>query len=333
MAGYGYRNYRGRTPKWKIFLAIVLVLVILSSLLFLGLQRYLVYDETGTPHFLLPQSSESVQAEHTPPPAGLTIEEDPQPEAPTISFLAPAPVLTAEDAQSLLTAMGSTCTGAVLTLKDDSGRVYFPTAANDAVEAGDETAQAIAAVLEGSQHAAARIACFADPKAANSDVEGQGLKNTGGYIFYDGNNHQWLDPGKEAARTYLCSLAAQCAQLGFDEIILTSVSYPTEGKLDKIAYGETPLDENFAVFLRQMRETLEPYHVKLTVEMTSSGILSGVEPGGLTLATAAKYADAITAPVETGAEADSLAEAVTSFLPQFRQLPDHYTGDAILIPE
>lgn len=42
--------------------------------------------------------------------------------------------------------------------------------------------------------AAARIACFHDPKAANADVEGMGLKNTGGYIFYDGNNSQWLDP-------------------------------------------------------------------------------------------------------------------------------------------
>ena len=29
-------------------------------------------------------------------------------------------------------------------------------------------------------------------------------KNTGGFIFYDGNNLNWLDPGKPAARQYLC---------------------------------------------------------------------------------------------------------------------------------
>ena len=34
-----------------------------------------------------------------------------------------------------------------------------------------------------------------------------GLKNTGGYIFYDGNNLNWLDPSKPAARQYLGGLA------------------------------------------------------------------------------------------------------------------------------
>lgn len=61
-----------------------------------------------------------------------------------------------------------------------------------------------------------------------------GLKNTGGYIFYDGNNSQWLDPGKAVARDYVCGIAREAAELGFDELILTDVSYPTAGKLDKI---------------------------------------------------------------------------------------------------
>ncbi len=41
------------------------------------------------------------------------------------------------------------------------------------------------------------MSCFLDPiAAARADVEGMGLKNTGGYIFYDGNNGNWLDPSK-----------------------------------------------------------------------------------------------------------------------------------------
>ena len=101
---------------------------------------------------------------------------------------------------------------------------------------------ALAAVVAYSQniggHTIARLSCFHDPKAANRDVEGMGLKNTGGYIFYDGNNSQWLDPAKSAAREYLCKLAKEAAELGFDEILLTDVSYPIVGKLDKIAGGE-----------------------------------------------------------------------------------------------
>ena len=330
MAGYGYRNYRGRTPKWKILLAIVLVLVILLSLTFLGLQRYIVYDETGTPHFLLPQSSESQEAEHTAPPADLTIEEPEVPEAeePTVYYLSPDPVLTTEEAGTVLAVLENGCNGAVLTVKDQSGSVYLQTSG--------EIQQALASILSATDHAAARIVCFADPQAANGDVEGMGLKNTGGYIFYDGNNRQWLDPGKEGARSYLCGLAVQCAQLGFDEIILTALSYPTEGKLDKIAYGDTPLDENFEGFLTEMTEALAPYEVTLTVEMTAEGILNGMEPGGLTLATAAKYADAITAPA-TETDLAALSEAVTAvsgdFLPQLSQLPADYEGSAILVTE
>ena len=51
----GYHSYRGRTPKWKAALAVVLVLVILGAVGFMVLQEHIVYDGTGTPHLRLPQ--------------------------------------------------------------------------------------------------------------------------------------------------------------------------------------------------------------------------------------------------------------------------------------
>ena len=339
MAGYGYRNYRGRSPKWKILLAVVLVLVIAVSATVLGLQRFVVYDETGTPHFLLPQSSESAQAEHeNTPPADLVIqeEEDPPAAEATVIRLTPGVVDTAEEADAALAAIGGECTGAAITVKDESGKVFFPSQKSPWAVNTDAVREAVSAVLDGTEYTAARIVCFADPKAANSDVEGLGLKNTGGYIFYDGNNRQWLDPAKADARAYLCGLAAECAQLGFEEIILSHVGYPTEGKLDKIAYGETPLDENLDLFLREMAETLKPLGVTLTVEMTAEGILGGTEAGGLTLKTAAKHAGRICAMAE-GSEVAVLAREVESvgaeFVPMLTHRPEDYTGSAVLIPE
>mgnify|MGYP001527214441 CR=1 FL=1 len=45
MAGArGYHTYRGRTPKGKIALAVVLVLVILASAVFILIQQFVVYD-------------------------------------------------------------------------------------------------------------------------------------------------------------------------------------------------------------------------------------------------------------------------------------------------
>ena len=339
MAGYGYRNYRGRSPKWKILLAVVLVLVIAVSATVLGLQRFVVYDETGTPHFLLPQSSESTQAEHeNTPPADLVIQEEEEPPAAeaTVIWLTPGVVDTAEEADAALAAVSVECTGAAITVKDESGKVFFPSQKSPWAVNTDAVREAVSAVLDGTEYTAARIVCFADPKAANSDVEGLGLKNTGGYIFYDGNNRQWLDPAKADARAYLCGLAAECAQLGFEEIILSHVGYPTEGKLDKIAYGETPLDENLDLFLREMAETLEPLGVTLTVEMTAEGILGGTEAGGLTLKTAAKHAGRICAMAE-GGEVAVLAREVESvdaeFVPMLTHRPEDYTGSAVLIPE
>ena len=47
----------------------------------------------------------------------------------------------------------------------------------------EDTAAALAEGTESSYHSIGRMSCFLDPIAARADVEGLGLKNTGGYIF------------------------------------------------------------------------------------------------------------------------------------------------------
>ena len=96
--------------------------------------------------------------------------------------------------------------------------MYFDSSAavTGAVSVKPDTGEALNGLTARTDvTAAARIACFHDPKAANADVEGMGLKNTGGYIFYDGNNSQWLDPGHEKARTYLLNIIREAAEQGF----------------------------------------------------------------------------------------------------------------------
>ncbi|MBQ2995865.1 MAG: hypothetical protein IJE22_01330 [Oscillibacter sp.] len=339
MAGYGksYSSYRGRTPKWKIILSIVLVLVIAVSVGYLALERYIVYDETGTPHFLLPGSTEQPSELPEKPHADLIVEEpeEVKPE-PVQMYFAPKIVVTAEDAAAVLAAARS-FDGAAVTVKAETGRVYFnsPTAISSGVESG--TKEALTSVLEGTERTAAHLICFADPKAANSDVEGLGLKNTGGYIFYDGNNRQWMDPAKEDARAYLVQLAVECAQLGFDELILSDVGYPTVGKLHKIEYGETPQNENLEQFLKELTAALEPYEITLTLVLTADGILLGTEPGGLTVETAVKYADRICAATDTD-QMENLATIVgrhsetVEFVPLLEQLPFGFEENAIVLP-
>ena len=321
MAGpRGYHSYRGRGSKGKAVLAAVLVLVILASVGFIMLQKYIVYDETGTPHLMLPEKPpEQTAPEKEEEPVDLKIQapETRMPARVQALALAEAPLTEWSAAQpEALMASSVNYNAVVLTMKDSAGRVYFDAGTPEAapfVETEEVTAGALQAALADSRYAAvARLSCFHDPTAANANVETMGLENTGGYIFYDGNNSQWLDPGKPAARQYLCDLAAELAKLGFDEILLTDVSYPTEGKLDKIDYGETMKAQNFLTFLEQMRLALAPYDVTLAIELPAQVIAEGSDPvAGLMLTDIAPEVDRICAPASAG-DAASFAAKVSA---------------------
>ena len=292
----GYHSYRGRTPKWKVVLAIVLVLVILGAVGFMVLQEHIVYDGTGTPHLRLPQ--QETEDTGTPPeeeePVEVVIQE---PEGPREihAFSLPAQALTQQTVEAALAQPQAECNAVAVTLKDSAGLVYFDAAGavSGTVRTEADTTAALEA-LTGQEdlYTVARISCFHDPKAANAEVKSMGLKNTGGYIFYDGNNSQWLDPAKPEARQYLTGIIREAAALGFDEILLTDVSYPTEGKLDKIAYGEVDRQAQLGAFLAEVRLALEGYDVTLSVELPETAVLNGAEEtSGASLAQFAPHVD------------------------------------------
>lgn len=292
----GYHSYRGRTPKWKVVLAIVLVLVILGAVGFMVLQEHIVYDGTGTPHLRLPQ--QETEDTGTPPeeeePVEVVIQE---PEGPQEihAFSLPAQALTQQTVEAALAEPQAECNAVAVTLKDSAGLVYFDAAgavSGTVRTEADTTAALEALTRQEDLYTVARISCFHDPKAANAEVESMGLKNTGGYIFYDGNNSQWLDPAKPEARQYLTGIIREAAALGFDEILLTDVSYPTEGKLDKIAYGEVDRQAQLGAFLAEVRLALEDYDVTLSVELPETAVLNGAEEtSGASLAQFAPHVD------------------------------------------
>ena len=317
----GYNSYRGRTPKWRIALMALLVVVILAAVAVMALSHFIVYDEEGTPQMELPWQEEPAvepAEEISEPPLDLTIEEPVKPRV-LRGFCTPVPLTRESWSDSNDRAKESfDCNAAAVTLKDAAGNVYFnsTTALPGTVQLQEETDAALAEVVAYCQstegHSIARLSCFHDPKAANRDVENMGLKNTGGYIFYDGNNSQWLDPAKPAAREYLCGLAKEAAELGFDEILLTDVSYPTVGKLNKIDYGEGEKGGHLADFLEEMRAALAPYGGMLSIEVPKAVISQGAdENAGLLLADIAPKVDRIYAPADA-AEVPALAQAVST---------------------
>lgn len=316
--GYQYNSYRGRSPLWKKIAAAVLILVILAAGLFIFLQDRLVYDDSGNAKLPVPGAASSAPAVVDPGELSITVEEAPaQEETLLLREVSALPLTAAAELPE---------EGVVLTVKDSMGRVYWPSAAAGELGLGlvrtaEDTAAALAELTESGRYTVARLACLQDPPVARSRVEDMGLKNTGGYIFYDGNNMSWLDPAKPAVRQYLCALAAELEQLGFDEILLADLTYPTKGKLDKIDYGEALKSAALAELVQALRQAVGA-EMKISLELPAETILAGSDPaGGPVLADLAPLADRIWA-VTTAAQAPELAAAVsavsetTAFLPE-----------------
>ena len=318
----GYSSYRGRKPTGKIILAIVLVVVIVASGVFLALQKYLVYDESGKPHWQFPGQSQSEPAASAQSAASsqdlkITIDQPKKTDVTGAQFSATPADWPAEAEK--LGASDSFC----VTMKDADGRLQYASAVSGAFlsDTAADASVELPALLK-AHSGIARISCFRDGLYAQANLEAAGLKNTGGYIFYDGNNEQWLDPAKPAATAYLCAVIKECAGLGFQNILLTDVTYPTAGKLSKIDYGANLKNDNLIAFLKAARTALEGTDARLCLELPSDVITAGSDANaGLVLDDVAPLADAIYAQT-TERDASALAQAVkdasadTDFVPE-----------------
>ena len=317
-----YRHYRGRRSKGKAALAAFLVLVILAAVVVIVMQRNVVYDETGAPRLEVPWQDEGEN--ETAPSAELDLViQTPAKETETFyGCSVPVPLNRETWSRSLRQAQdvwGEQLNTVVVTMKAPGGNVYFDSAlaAPGAVQfLPEETGAALEALLsEGSEHelrAVAVFSCFPDSHAAKSSVDTMGLQDTSGYIFYDSSNGQWLDPAKAEARAYLCSLACEVAELGFDELLLSDVTYPVAGNLEGIAYGEGDRSEHLSLFLEELRAALAPYGVKVSLKLPAEVILAGEdEVSGVRLAELAGKVDRIFADT-TPDGAPALAAAVAA---------------------
>ena len=106
MAGArGYHSYRGRTPKSRIVLAVILVVIILAAVLFMVFQQFVVYDETGHARLDLPwQTEEPSQEEEPPDNVEITVEKPERTETKTLQLDA-APLTDWDSAAAQAAAM------------------------------------------------------------------------------------------------------------------------------------------------------------------------------------------------------------------------------------
>lgn len=316
----GYSNYRGRRSKGKTALAVLLVLVILAALAVLLLQRHIVYDETGTPRLEVPwgrDTEEDVSLAERVPELDLVVQPPKTPEVHGV--LLPAGPLTRQTVESALAEDPERDAVAVV-LKDGTGAIYaeLPSAVSGSTALAEDTAEALTELTGGEARTIAALSCLRDPKAAAADPAGMGLMTADGTPFRDGGNSQWLDPTKPAVRQYVCALAVEAAELGFDELLLTDVGYPTDGPLDQLAANDAERREALGQLLEELRAALEPYGTLVTIQVPADLLTAG-EPESQLLAVLAASADRLCAeltPTEAAALSGSLEVPLLALVPE-----------------
>lgn len=308
MSTRGYSSYHGRRGGRRIAMVMALLTVFMLSVGYLVLQNFIVYESDGSVRLDLPffekDTTEDGEDElvEAPPVEILPGEDElkePAIAAPEIRGQSISAAALCRDPGSwFLAAAERGETGVLVPVKGDNGIFYYtsPLAKTKASDAAAVSQTLLQSALDQTQmHKIAQLSCFHDSFFAFSDMAGAGICQQSGYIWYDNRSSYWLDPSKSAAREYLCAVAAECAAMGFDELLLTEFTYPTEGKLSNIDYSAMTMSKADALelFLTQLRGTVGE-NVALSVVLPENVILAGRdEVSGLDVARLVPLVDRI----------------------------------------
>ena len=273
MGTRGYHSYRGRGSTGKKVLAIVLGVILVAAGAFLLLQnRYVVYDENGNAHWELPFGKNKDDG-GTPMPDDVVIVRE-EPQRPQLTELH-AQLLTENalrrDAQTVLSQHPDAL---VIDVKLRDGTVTYQTSVDGGqyVTVGDESSlENLRTLLQSDRWTVARISALADHAYAKARRDETALRREDGGLWYDYDSMCWLDPNKPETQQYLADLCAECASLGFDEILLDQFTYPTVGRLDRLQTGDVEKTAVLAALTVRLREAI-PKTTALSIELHSDPV-------------------------------------------------------------
>ncbi|MBC7247266.1 MAG: putative glycoside hydrolase [Actinobacteria bacterium] len=163
--------------------------------------------------------------------------------------------------------------GMQIDVKDESGRVAYPSQVPLGLEVGSPLTRGgvdIERVMDkcwyNDIYPIARIVCFKDPIVASKRPD-LAVHSAGGGLW---GNGQWLDPYNREVWDYLLGLAQEAARKGFKEIQLDYVRFPSDGNTTTCVYPANdgrPMEETIVAFLGYMREGLKPMGVVLSADV------------------------------------------------------------------
>lgn len=171
-----------------------------------------------------------------------------------------------------------------LDLKDSTGSVYYDTQVPMAAQIGARSPlydieKRLADMKERDIYSIARIVVFEDPilAQARNDLAIQDITTGGLWTTWDGL--AWVNPYEPAVWRYNIDLALEAAALGFDEIQLDYIRFPSDGLLENVDYGPEYANrtqvEAITGFLTEMQAALQPTGSLLAVNIYGITLVEG----------------------------------------------------------
>ena len=169
----------------------------------------------------------------------------------------------------------------VIDVKDDRGQITFASEIEGAGDANTgfipDIEKTVSLLKSRGIYTIARIVCFKDPVWSKLHPE-LAIHSRSGALWKDGSGFSWLDPYNTASWDYIAAVAKEAARVGFDEVQLDYVRFPSEGRLQEINYGNASAEKTKAdainEFSAYIRTVLAEEKIKLSADIFGISVIN-----------------------------------------------------------
>ncbi|OGI76237.1 hypothetical protein A3C57_01370 [Candidatus Nomurabacteria bacterium RIFCSPHIGHO2_02_FULL_33_12] len=163
----------------------------------------------------------------------------------------------------------------VIDFKDSTGIVSIPAQIDATIDRKNAQSNRVINLKDYIQelhdndvYVIARIACFQDPIYSKNHINGS-VQNLNGSLWVDKHNLSWVDPANKDFQKYILDLSIEAYDLGFDEINLDYIRYPTDGSIHKVfpISMENSQQNVIKQFVIYMHDNLKNKNIPLSISV------------------------------------------------------------------
>ena len=364
-----YRGRRKRLNVLGVVFGALAALILLTVVLFFGLQKYIVFEHDGV-RVALPGAAAGEDGplpnDETAPEQVNAVLEITDPDysavpaaageglADMAAVFVPAQDVSMSGVGRYMSVMSSYGANAlVLEVKPVSGQLVWasssPTAAAYSLN-GTLDLEAMVAALrqqdeDGELYLVAQLSCCIDGLLAER-CPSAALRFATGAAYADSEG-AWLDPYSATVSAYLSELCSELAEMGFDELLLKSLSLPiTEEAIGfSVELSSTPTPEAAVCGLAvELTNALEGYDIPVSAILDTTSLRSGLaDKSGQNLELFGKVFDRLCSATDSawlsGVDRDSIDQYLTlgsletRYVPIMNYVPEGFTSCIIRVPD